>query len=180
MSRYEDHDGLVQMWKFSLQSNYSCSRTIPTHKCICWPSISRFKTKEIKWMHKWCVHKKMGAPSLRFIIGYWFILFNPCLLMFLFLYVFQIYYELSSLPPPLSYKCSSAQRLYRHMRHPGAICLLLLLWLHPVLTVDRCVLAYLASVYVLYGFSIDDEDYSYVRQQADRKRFAVAYSCGTT
>ncbi len=40
---------------------------------------------------------------------------------------------------PILHKSRQAQRLYRHMRHPGAWCFLVILWVHPLMTLGRSV-----------------------------------------
>ena len=73
----------------------------------------------------------------------------------------------------MRHKSLNAQRLYSHMRHPGAWCFLVVLWLHPLMTLGRFVLALMWTMYLLFGHKVDEEDYEYVEVQVTRKRFEI-------
>ena len=73
----------------------------------------------------------------------------------------------------MRHKSLNAQRLYSHMRHPGAWCFLVVLWLHPLMTLGRFVLALMWTMYLLFGHTVDEKDYEYVEVQVTRKRFEI-------
>ena len=85
----------------------------------------------------------------------------------------QVYYESRGMPSPIDMKTVGTQRLYRHMRHPGAVCLLLVLWCHPVMTIDRLLLALTLSLYILCGHGVTIRDYIYVRQEMTNKQVRI-------
>lgn len=80
-----------------------------------------------------------------------------------------MYYECLGLGDPLSLKSPRAQRLYEHLRHPVCVELLLVLWLLPTLTLDRCVLAAYLSLYLALAHSLDSQDCAYLRVQLHSK-----------
>ncbi|XP_066523250.1 nurim [Hoplias malabaricus] len=82
-----------------------------------------------------------------------------------FLGLKQVYYECLGLGDPLSLKSPRAQRLFSHLRHPVCVELLLLLWLLPSLSLDRCVLATFLTLYLSLAHSLDQQDCDYLRTQ---------------
>ncbi|KAK1789373.1 hypothetical protein P4O66_015302 [Electrophorus voltai] len=81
----------------------------------------------------------------------------------------QVYYECLGLGDPLSLKSPRAQRLYTHLRHPVFVELLLVLWLVPTLSLDRCVLATYLSLYLALAHTLDDQDCAYLNTQFHSK-----------
>ncbi|XP_062854230.1 nurim [Trichomycterus rosablanca] len=81
----------------------------------------------------------------------------------------QVYYECLGLADPLSLKSTRAQRLYAHLRHPVCVELLLVLWLVPTLTLDRCVFGAFLTLYLATAHSLDTEDYVYLSAQLRSK-----------
>uniref|UniRef100_A0A3B1KK99 Nurim n=1 Tax=Astyanax mexicanus TaxID=7994 RepID=A0A3B1KK99_ASTMX len=81
----------------------------------------------------------------------------------------QVYYECLGLGDPLALKSARAQRLYAHLRHPVCVELLLVLWLLPTLTLDRCVLALYLSLYLALAHSLDAKDCAYLSSQLHSK-----------
>ena len=68
-------------------------------------------------------------------------------------------------PEPMSEKEPSAQRLYKHMRHPIVIALLIVVWTTPILTLDHFLLSILLSLYPLLANDVDENDMRYVTHQ---------------
>ncbi len=89
------------------------------------------------------------------------------------LFLAQVYYYLQGWEEPMSYKTLEAQRLYSRMHHAGVTCFLVVLWLHPLMTLGRFVLALMWTLYLLFGHTVEVEDYEYVQVQVTRKRFEI-------
>lgn len=70
----------------------------------------------------------------------------------------------------MEYKSAELIRLYRHMRHPGATMLTLILWCHPAMTVTRLVLAIMFTLYLTLAFTVTPDDLAYARLQWQRKQ----------
>uniref|UniRef100_V9L6F6 Nurim n=2 Tax=Callorhinchus milii TaxID=7868 RepID=V9L6F6_CALMI len=81
----------------------------------------------------------------------------------------QVYYHCLSLGDPMALKSQKAQRLYCHLRHPVFLEFLLVLWVVPALTLDRLLLAAVLSLYLVFGHSLDQQDYRYLRAQLAKK-----------
>ena len=45
------------------------------------------------------------------------------------------------------------------MRHPGAMCFIIILWFHPQMTLDRYILAFFLTVLLQCGFTVTMLDY---------------------
>ncbi|XP_013400433.2 nurim homolog [Lingula anatina] len=71
----------------------------------------------------------------------------------------QVYYYSVGTGPPEEHTSRSMQRLYKHMRHPGISCFLVILWLHPVMSYSRFILAVTFSLYLFLRFNVKEEDY---------------------
>lgn len=84
-------------------------------------------------------------------------------------YILQFYYSFFGYGDPMAYKSVELVKLYQHMRHPGTIMLMLILWIHPIMTVSRMVLAIGFTLYLTLGFSVTFADYEYAKQQWDKK-----------
>ncbi|KAK2585047.1 hypothetical protein KPH14_008567 [Odynerus spinipes] len=96
------------------------------------------------------------------IIG-WCIIYGGCLVMDISeLAGFkQVYYKVTARPCPMSKKSRELQRYYSHMRHPSFIGFLLILWIHPIMTLDRFLLASVLTMYMVLMWNVDKEDYQY-------------------
>ncbi|KAI4494193.1 hypothetical protein M0802_009062 [Mischocyttarus mexicanus] len=96
------------------------------------------------------------------ILG-WFIIYGGCLIMDIseLIGFRQVYYKITARPNPMSNKSKELQRYYSHMRHPSFIGFLMILWVHPFMSLDRFLLASILTIYMLLRWSIDKEDYQY-------------------
>ncbi|XP_064634812.1 nurim homolog [Lineus longissimus] len=81
----------------------------------------------------------------------------------------QVYFYCIGAEYPMKYKSPAARHLYRAMRHPGTSCLTFILWCHPIMTLDRFLLAVMMTLYVSFGFNVTVEDYEYIALQSARK-----------
>ncbi|KAJ1147020.1 hypothetical protein NDU88_013271 [Pleurodeles waltl] len=81
----------------------------------------------------------------------------------------QVYYHCLGLGDPMALKSQRAVRLYSHLRHPVYLEFLLILWAVPCLPLDRLLLAALLTLYLSCGHGLDQQDYSYLRAQLDKK-----------
>ncbi|KAH9500455.1 hypothetical protein Btru_071982 [Bulinus truncatus] len=57
---------------------------------------------------------------------------------------------------PLADKESLVREIYSRMRHPGAILLTFMLWFHPIMSLDRLLLACMLTSYIIGRHSFDD------------------------
>ncbi|KAG7211511.1 hypothetical protein KM043_010779 [Ampulex compressa] len=73
----------------------------------------------------------------------------------------EVYYKFSARPSPIEMKSRELLRYYAHMRHPSFTGFLLILWIFPFMTIDRCLLALMITIYMALMWSIDREDYNY-------------------
>ncbi|XP_071809605.1 nurim-like [Asterias amurensis] len=82
----------------------------------------------------------------------------------------QVYYYLMDLEPPLQLKSREYQRLFSNFRHPILTGLMIVLWVVPVMTIGRLVLALSLTLYTFYGHRLDMQDYDYIRLQHQLKK----------
>lgn len=90
-------------------------------------------------------------------------------MLFLFVMFTQVYYQYLDCGPPLIMKSAATRRLYSHMRHGGTSCMMIILWVHPLMTSTRMIVASILTLYLLCGFSVSEHDYIYLREQIARK-----------
>jgi len=57
--------------------------------------------------------------------------------------------------------CPSLRRLYGHMRHPSFLALTLILWIHPLMSLDRFLLSFCLTGYMYLAWSPDLQDHTY-------------------
>ena len=55
------------------------------------------------------------------------------------------------------------------MRHPGLLCSLVVLWLYPIMSLDRYLLASVFTLFLLFGYRIQAGDYQYVVEMHGKK-----------
>ncbi|XP_054012214.1 nurim homolog [Hylaeus anthracinus] len=93
----------------------------------------------------------------------WSTIYTGCLMMDIseLAGIKQIYYKFSLLPSPMMTKSRELLRYYSHMRHPSFIGFLIILWIHPYMTLDRVLLSSMLTVYMALRWSIDKEDCTY-------------------
>ncbi|XP_064480714.1 nurim homolog isoform X2 [Ornithodoros turicata] len=105
------------------------------------------------------------------VVG-WLIIYTGCLLMDIgeLLGVKQVYYSMASFYQPRNLKARSLNRYYSHMRHPSFIVMCLLLFVHPVMRIDRFLLAAFMAIYTFVRYNIDVEDYEYIKDLYETKR----------
>ncbi|KAK3769246.1 hypothetical protein RRG08_005192 [Elysia crispata] len=77
--------------------------------------------------------------------------------------VSQIHRYYKDQPQPLTGGRTSVklQDLYSHVRHPGTLLVTLLLWVHPLMTLDRFLLACWFSCYMIFRHSTTDTHYTF-------------------
>lgn len=107
----------------------------------------------------------------------WFIIYGGCLIMDLYemIGVKQIYYNIRKLESPCQYKSEHLLRLYDHCRHPSMLSLALILWVYPIMSLDRLMMAIVFTLYALLGFQSDHLDYEYQKQQIYQKKTELTY-----
>ncbi|XP_052870465.1 nurim homolog [Anopheles cruzii] len=82
----------------------------------------------------------------------------------------HVHYAINDLAPPMSYKSRELQDYYQRYRHPSFIGLSTVLWLTNGMTLDRCVLATIWTVYMYLGWNTTKLDLQYHRHQLKSKR----------
>ncbi|KAK7486443.1 hypothetical protein BaRGS_00022367 [Batillaria attramentaria] len=75
----------------------------------------------------------------------------------------QLLYYHEHKRPPMSYKSFELQKFYKHMRHSGATCLWIIMWVHPVMTADRLLLALLLTFYLKRRHRVTNVDYVFAK-----------------
>ncbi|KAL8609169.1 hypothetical protein ACOMHN_062410 [Nucella lapillus] len=73
----------------------------------------------------------------------------------------QVYYYYKNMSAPMSYKQQNLRLFYQHMRLGGTTCLWLMLWVHPIMTLDRLLLAVLFSCYMPLAQRVTQSDYKF-------------------
>ncbi|XP_023235924.1 nurim homolog isoform X1 [Centruroides sculpturatus] len=107
----------------------------------------------------------------------WSFIYGGCLIMDLYemIGIKQIYYDLRDLGNPRQCKSEHLLRLHDHCRHPSIICLIIILWIYPVMSLDRLMLAVILTVYALLGFQSDHLDYVYQKEQMHQKKIELEH-----
>ncbi|XP_053675606.1 nurim homolog [Anopheles nili] len=82
----------------------------------------------------------------------------------------HVYYDINDLAPPMSYKSHQLQSYYKRYRHPSFVALTVVLWFTNGMTIDRCLLAVVWSVYMYLAWNTTKEDLKYQQAQLERKR----------
>ncbi|XP_076171392.1 nurim homolog [Ptiloglossa arizonensis] len=102
----------------------------------------------------------------------WAIIYSGCLMMDIseLTGLKQVYYKFSYLPSPMIMKSKELLCYYSHMRHPSFTGFLIILWIHPYMTLDRILLASILTVYMTCMWTIDKEDYNYHASLVRRKQ----------
>ena len=83
---------------------------------------------------------------------------------YLWLSYLQVYYYARGWGDPLQSKSRATQTLLSHMRHSGSVCLVVILWVHPVMTLGRLLLALNWTLYLFFGHSITLADYEIIEE----------------
>lgn len=131
-------------------------------QAVPWISFWNFDTSTNNklWIFFTCLH----------LLG-WFIIYSGCVMLDIseLSGLKQVYYKISNRPCPMSTKSKEYQRYLLHMRHPSFIGFLLILWMHPFMTLDRFLLSSILSAYMLIMWTIDEEDCQYHATNVYRK-----------
>ena len=70
---------------------------------------------------------------------------------------------------PIKFKAAEQRRLLNNARHPLLIGPLLVLWLVPIMSADRLLVAILLPIYQIWGNRVTKADSGYVRIQYQKK-----------
>ncbi|XP_077994379.1 nurim-like [Glandiceps talaboti] len=87
----------------------------------------------------------------------------------------QIYYHAIGLDPAISQKSPSLQRLYSHFRHPVFTGPMIVLWMQPVMTLDRLLLAVIWTTYLVLCHRLNYSDHQYLKEQLQLKHHHLTY-----
>uniref|UniRef100_A0A182KGP8 Nuclear envelope membrane protein n=1 Tax=Anopheles christyi TaxID=43041 RepID=A0A182KGP8_9DIPT len=85
----------------------------------------------------------------------------------------HVYYAMNDLAPPMSYKSRDLQDYYKRYRHPSFVALSIVLWLTNGMTLDRCLLAVVWSIYMYLAWNTTQADIKYHKHQLERKRLEL-------
>jgi len=88
----------------------------------------------------------------------------------------QVYYDYIDVHETSDLKSSELQRLYTHKRHPSFLGFLVVLWVTPVMSLDRILLAAALSLYSLTAWEPTLEDKRYHQRQLIQKKQEIEYS----
>ncbi|XP_075225047.1 nurim homolog [Lycorma delicatula] len=67
------------------------------------------------------------------------------------------------------YKSQQMLHLQNSMKHPGFLCLLVILWVYPVMRLDRLFIAVIWTVYMALAWHVDENDINYIIEQRSKK-----------
>ena len=91
----------------------------------------------------------------------------------------QVYYLCNlDADHPMLHKARTAQKFYKHMRHSGVLCIMIILWVHPIMTVARLFLGLVWSLYLIFGHRVNDQDYIYLKEQMRKKSASLRQNFG--
>ncbi|XP_015585946.1 nurim homolog [Cephus cinctus] len=136
--------------------------------------------QSVPWVSIWDIDTAHNNTLWLVFSGFhvlgWFIVYSGCLMMDIseLAGLKQVYYKISARPSPMAMKSLELQRYYAHMRHPSFSGFLIILWLHPFMTVDRFLLATIVTLYMVLMWSIDENDYNYHANVIRRKRLQLS------
>ncbi|XP_033224161.1 nurim homolog [Belonocnema kinseyi] len=102
----------------------------------------------------------------------WVFIYSGCLMMDIseLVGLKQVLYKISCRPCPMNMKSRELRRFYGHMRHPSFTGFLMILWIHPIMSIDRLLLAVILTVYMIGMWNIDEDDYRYHSYVIQRKK----------
>ncbi|KAL6268814.1 hypothetical protein P5V15_001938 [Pogonomyrmex californicus] len=86
----------------------------------------------------------------------------------------QIWYKVSERSSLLDTKSNEFRRYMKHMRHPSFIGFLTILWIYPIMSVDRVLLATILTIYMALRWTIDFEDYNYHKRYFRQKQIELS------
>uniref|UniRef100_A0A2C9KI38 Nuclear envelope membrane protein n=1 Tax=Biomphalaria glabrata TaxID=6526 RepID=A0A2C9KI38_BIOGL len=95
--------------------------------------------------------------------------------------VSQIVHYHTSLQPPLAEKMKLVKHIYSRMRHPGVVLLTIMLWIHPIMTLDRLLLACTLTSYMIGRHSFEETQYRFaehyfkVKVTRPKSHFVTSY-----
>ncbi|XP_011874505.1 PREDICTED: nurim homolog [Vollenhovia emeryi] len=93
----------------------------------------------------------------------WVIIYSGCIMMDMaeLCGLKQMWYRVTERDSPLDAKSRQLRRYMRHMRHPSFTGFLIILWICPIMSADRLLLAIILTLYMPLLWTIDSEDYNY-------------------
>lgn len=120
------------------------------------PSVTAWKTAVSSNLSMWYFFTGLHVLA-------WIIIYSGCLMMDIaeLLGLKQVYYKVTGRPDPTLMKSQELLRYYKHMRHPSFTGFLIILWIHPFMTIDRLLLAFVLTIYMALKWNIDKADYNY-------------------
>lgn len=121
----------------------------------------------IPWVTIWNIdttyHNTLWLTFTAFHVLGWSVIYSGSLMMDIseLAGLKQVYYKISARPDPMTMKSKELRRYFAHMRHPSFMGFLIILWIHPFMTIDRVLLSSILTIYMILAWSIDQDDYDY-------------------
>ncbi|EZA51058.1 hypothetical protein DMN91_002550 [Ooceraea biroi] len=106
----------------------------------------------------------------------WSIIYSGCIMMDIaeLSGVKQVWYATYGRISPLNAKSKELRRYMKHMRHPSFTGFLIILWIHPFMTIDRLLMATILTVYMALMWTIDSKDYDYHMRYFKQKQIELS------
>lgn len=130
----------------------------------------------IPWLTLWRVDTASNTTAWLIFSAFhvlaWSIVYSGCLMMDAseLAGLKQVSYKITGQRSPMEMKSRDLLRYYAHMRHPSFTGFLIILWIHPLMTLDRLLLALVLTVYMALMWTIDQDDYNYHANVIRRKQ----------
>lgn len=120
------------------------------------PEVSLWKISTSSNMSAWLLFTTIHVLA-------WAIIYCGCLMMDIsdLAGLKQVYYKISGRPNPGAMKSRELLRYYAHLRHPSFTGFLMILWIHPFMTIDRLLMASVLTIYMILMWNVDKADYCY-------------------
>nr|CAH0102071.1 unnamed protein product [Daphnia galeata] len=121
----------------------------------------------------------LTSVTLQIIVAFWTPITSYCSVLLDLpdlIGIRQIYYFCLNLTEITDLKSTELQRLYSHKRHPSYVGILILLWVTPLMSLDRFLLALAFSLYMAVAWEPTLDDRRYHQRQLDRKHQEISYS----
>lgn len=86
----------------------------------------------------------------------------------------QVYYSLTQLNAPMSYKSPELRRILSQVRHPSFTAISTILWATNCMSLDRLALAVMWTLYMYLAWNMDPRDVQYQRHQLIKKKYELS------
>jgi hypothetical protein len=147
---------------YSLATSFTLAYFMRHSSLLCGPTLWQMNTSDrfIPWLFFFLFHSIL-----------WFIIYVSAYCMdFMDLVGWSaIRRELEENAGDVRQVMTPRTKLLRHMRHSGVGCFLLILWVHPLMSIERFLFSSALTLYVLFGHKVTERDHVFVMGQADNE-----------